>query len=138
MESRKPNLPPLYHYCMFLISKSQIALDEIIYTAALIKRYCHKIGRTCPLNYYKLVAVCIYLSQKVYREEKFWGAKDFSYIAGIKLETLKALELEFLQEIDFDVLLKDEQYSKMDILLSTFCKTKEQCLTLAIIYRGYH
>ena len=137
VNSRKANMPPLLNYSMFLIFKSQIVLNEIIIAACLIKKYHKKIGRICPLNYYKLFAISIYISQKMYREKKSWSLKDFSFIAGLRPETLKSLEIEFLLEINFEVLITRADYGKMQTLLSTFCKTQNQLLTLCMIYRGY-
>ena len=63
-----------------------------------------------PIHFLKLIAVATFVAMKVHHEVEVLDFEDFSLIAGLKLSSLILLEKEFLEHIDFKVIVKRNLY----------------------------
>lgn len=62
-------------------------------------------------NIHKVFFICMMETQKYYEDENFTN-KDYAKICGITTDELLELELEFLNYLDFNIFIKDEEYFK--------------------------
>ena len=62
-----------------------------------------------PINIHKVFFLCMMETQKYYSDENFKN-KDYAKICGITTDELLELELEFMNYMDFNIFIKDEDY----------------------------
>ena len=64
-----------------------------------------------PTNIHKVFFICMMETQKYYSDENYKN-KDYAKICGITVEELLELELEYMNYMDFNIFIKDEDYKK--------------------------
>ena len=62
-------------------------------------------------NIHKVFFLCMMETHKYYRDENYKN-KDYAKICGITTEELLELELEFMNYMDFNIFIKDEDFKK--------------------------
>ena len=72
-------------------------------------------------NVHKVFFLCMMETQKYYDDEYFRN-KDYSKVSGISTKELLELELEFLNNINFNIFIKDEEYNKYKKKLQELCQ----------------
>ena len=60
-------------------------------------------------NIHKAFFICMMETQKYYEDENFKN-KDYAKVCGITTDELLELELEFMNYMDFNINIKDEEY----------------------------
>ena len=72
-------------------------------------------------NVHKVFFLCMMETQKYYDDEYFKN-KDYSKVSGISTKELLELELEFLNNINFSIFIKDDDYNKYKQKLQDLCQ----------------
>ena len=72
-------------------------------------------------NVHKVFFLCMMETQKYYDDEYFKN-KDYSKVSGISTKELLELELEFLNNINFSIFIKDDDYNKYKRKLQGLCQ----------------
>ena len=72
-------------------------------------------------NVHKVFFLCMMETQKYYDDEYFRN-KDYSKVSGISTKELLELELEFLNNINFNIFIKDDEYNKYKKKLQELCQ----------------
>jgi len=72
-----------------------------------------------PFCLFRLVLVAVLVVQKCYNDV-FYNNQTIAYIGGIQLEELNALEIAFLDTLDFDILIREDEFSEYRAKLATF------------------
>lgn len=61
------------------------------------------------INIHKVFFLCMMETQKYYSDENFTN-KDYAKVCGISTDELLELEMEFMNYMDFNIFIKDEDY----------------------------
>ena len=72
-------------------------------------------------NVHKVFFLCMMETQKYYDDE-FFKNKDYSKVSGISTKELLELELEFLNNINFNIFIKDDDYIQYKQKLQALCQ----------------
>ena len=72
-------------------------------------------------NVHKVFFLCMMETQKYYDDEYFKN-KDYSKVSGISTKELLELELEFLNNLNFSIFIKDDDYNKYKQKLQDLCQ----------------
>lgn len=67
-------------------------------------------------NIHKVFFICMMETQKYYSDENFKN-KDYAKVCGISTDELLELELEFMNYMDFDIYIKEEDFTKYKMKL---------------------
>ena len=101
-----------YDYEDFIIlcyKKLEFSSDLLILSMMILDKILSKNFILTPTNIHKIFFLCMMETQKYYSDENFKNI-DYAKICGITTDELLELELEFMNYIDFNIFIKDEDY----------------------------
>ena len=104
------DLPSVQQYYLNLVEGTSTGPEITVFTAILVDRFIQKMNFLVPIHFLKLIAVATFVALKVHSEVEIIDFEDFSLIAGLNLSTLFSLEKEFLEHIDFKVIVERKLY----------------------------
>ena len=99
-------------YHEILAEEGTLDNEVLIAGLILLERYLSSLKTLCPINFDCLIAVACYVAQKVVLDTDIWAASDYGIISGLEAEMLKQLEIEFLNDLEFKVHIKAEEFSR--------------------------
>ena len=81
---------------------SMMALDKLLKNNFLL----------CENNLHKVIFICIMETHKYYNDNDYISNTDYSKVCGISTDELLKMELEFMNIIDFNMNINEEDYIK--------------------------
>ena len=112
----------IYDYLNRIQYYSSIEIPTLICSLIYIDRICQIAGITLTYyNIHRIVFAAILTSIK-YNEDVFFDNNYYAQIAGIRNKELKLIEFHFLELLDFNLFIKNEQYYKYKKYLENFLK----------------
>ena len=66
----------------------------------------------CENNLHKVIFICIMETHKYYNDNDYISNRDYSKICGISTDELLKMELEFMNIIDFNMNINEDDYIK--------------------------
>ena len=85
--------------------------DLLILSMMILDKLLSKNFILTPVNIHKIFFLCMMETQKYYSDENYKN-KDYAKIGGMTADELLELELEFMNYMDFNIFIKDEDYKK--------------------------
>ena len=70
-------------------------------------------------NYFKVVYICMMVTHKFYDDDTYKN-KDYAKFIGVTVEELMEMEMEFLNIIDFDLFISEDEFENYKQKLSDF------------------
>ena len=70
-------------------------------------------------NYFKVVYICMMVTHKFYDDDTYKN-KDYAKFIGVTVEELMKMEMEFLNIIDFDLFISEDEFENYKQKLSDF------------------
>ena len=105
------SIPEVDVYVELLAEEGDLENEVLIGGLILLERYLRHLEDLCPIHFHKLVAVSIYVAQKVILDTEMWALSDFGAIAGLSPKNLAKLEIELLNDLDYKVHLGEKEFS---------------------------
>jgi len=84
--------------------------EALIYAFILILRFLDNIEDGSPINFLKLTATAVFVAQKILFDTGIWKITDFAEIAGLSASSLKKLEIEFMQDLNYKLHVDKQEY----------------------------
>ena len=91
---------------------SMMALDKLLKNNFLL----------CENNLHKVIFICIMETHKYYNDDFFISNNDYSKVSGIPTDELLNMELEFMNIIDFNMYINEEDYDNYCIKIKKYWK----------------
>ena len=91
-----------------------LELDEgnLINTLIYMDRFLKKTKLFVTHNTIYGILAALFLIEHKFFNDDFYGNKYIADVAGFSIETLNTLEVQMLYDIEFDLIIKPEKYSK--------------------------
>ena len=96
-------------FILLCYKKLEFSSDLLILSMMILDKILSKNFILTPINIHKIFFLCMMETQKYYNDENFKNI-DYAKICGITTDELLELELEFMNYIDFNIFIKDEDY----------------------------
>ena len=103
-------MPEVDIYLELIAEEADLQNGVLIAGLILLERYLRTLKALCPIHFYKLVAVACYVAQKVVLDTEIWSLSDFGAIAGLSMNKLRLLEIEFINDLDYKVHIKEGEF----------------------------
>ena len=112
-----PNIT-IKDYLMRIQNYSEVEKSTLILSLILIDRMCRKSGILLThYNIHRILFSSLLVSIK-YNEDSYFDNNFYSQIAGVKPNELKLLEYTFLENNDFNIYVKDDEYKQYEKYLN--------------------
>ena len=98
---------------MFIAENGEFDEEVLVYAFILILRYLDAVPEDCPVHFLKLAATAVFVAHKILLDSGLWKIADFAEIAGLSVRSVKSLELEFMEEIDFNLHVTQKEYCNL-------------------------
>lgn len=102
------HLPTTRDYIQHLLKHGSLELEVLVAAAILLEKFTA--ASKYEISFLKLVATVVFVTQKFILEDDLWDNIGFSTLAGLKPNQLNALEVEYLNEIDFRVFISQAEF----------------------------
>ena len=73
-------------------------------------------------NVHKMIFICFMETQKFYEDENFKN-KDYALVCGVSVDELLLMEVSFMELINFNLFIKDEDYQNYYKNFIQLCKS---------------
>ena len=112
-----PNIT-IKDYLVRIQNYSEVERSTLILSLILIDRMCRKSGILLThYNIHRILFSSLLVSIK-YNEDSYFDNNFYSQIAGVKPNELKLLEYTFLENNDFNIYVKDDEYKQYEKYLN--------------------
>jgi hypothetical protein len=106
--TRKPTIS-IEQYAKRIATKSGCSEACFVYAVVMAERLLSRGVTICSMNVHRLLLVMLMVAVK-FLEDDYYNNEAFAKIGGVSNEEINALELEFLDFLDYDIWVCQEDF----------------------------
>lgn len=110
----------IYNYCTYVTQSCKMENEIPIICLVYLERLILKTGILLTINNWKrLTLICLCIGSKIWDDDSLENIHFPKVMADVDLKLINKLEEQFLEFIDFDLVIKGSEYAKYYFILRT-------------------